>query len=177
VQYKFVWRAKFLALALLALCTRAEAYSGPCNETINMTTGTVTDLVSNYASSGKCPSSAPVGQPGYEGVCLGSIDAALTCATKFYKAASNAGSPEVAYNYTITVGAGTAANPLILDLTRDTSLLRTGAAPNWLPNTPGFSLSNLLNAPTSGNGCTTATQSGCLTVQGNGGSSAYTMHA
>ncbi len=174
MREKFAWRAASLVLALLASCTAAQAYSGTCYETVNTITGTVTDSVANYTVSGNCPPVPPAGGPGTEGVCLGSIDAAISCAQTFYMNAAGASSPEVTYNYTITVGAGTMARPLVIDLTRDTSLLMMGTPPNWLPNTPGFSISNLLNAPTPGYGCTTVPQSGCLTIQGNGGTSAYT---
>jgi hypothetical protein len=160
------FRHPALALIGLFVCfaVGSQVYGQTCH-TSSPVGGVVTDNVANYASSGGCPTSPPVGQPGTDGICLGSIQAAIACASSFYSTSGNA-----AYNYILTVGSAH-TSPVTIDLTHDLSAASTST---WQPTANTFEIDNFVNAPAGTFNCSTPTQSGCFVVQGYGGSSANT---
>jgi hypothetical protein len=151
--------------AAMALSTGNEAMAEACLNS-SPVNGNVTDNVANYANL--CPTHPAPGQPGTDGVCVASIKQAVQCAEQFYANAYNNASTQSSDNYTITVG--NRSLPLIVDLSHDTSLNDP-----WQPTAAAFPVSNLLNAPSSGLGCTSTPMSGCLVIQGNDDSSGTTL--
>jgi hypothetical protein len=102
---------------------------------------------------------------GSHGLCLASIYNALYCASSFF-------GTNPTNNYTIIMGLG--STPLSVDLSRDISQICvahpdkcTKQPPPWEPDNAAFPISGVQGIPLGGDGCLTATKSGCLTIEGS----------